>query len=125
MRVYFSATATVRCPSCRGTGEPFSRHCARCPECNGGGELDTVWRWLRAWWFVARRVGGLVFLLVAAWLFCAIPATAALASILSVFGIGKDWDWLNTFRLFTGLFAFASLVFAWCFVRGLRALRRS
>jgi hypothetical protein len=66
-----------------------------------------------------------VFLLVAAWLFCAIPATAALASILSVFGIGKDWDWLNTFRLFTGLFAFASLVFAWCFVRGLRALRRS
>jgi len=66
-----------------------------------------------------------VFLLVAAWLFCAIPATAALSAFLSVLGVGKDWDWFNTFCWFTGLFAFASLVFGWCFVRGLRALRRS
>ena len=66
-----------------------------------------------------------MFLLVAAWLFCAIPTTAGLSAILSVFGIGKDWDWLNAFCWLTGLFAFASLVFAWCFVRGHRALRRS
>jgi hypothetical protein len=111
----------VRCPSCRRTGEPFSRNYDRYPECQGSGALATVWLYLRAWWFVAGRVGGLLFLLVAAWFFCAIPATAALVPLLSVFGIGDNWDWLNAFCWLTGLFAFGSLVLVWCYVQGYTA----
>jgi len=104
-------------PSCRGTGEPFSRDYERCPECQGGGALATVWLYVRAWWFVAGRIGGLLFLLVATWFFCAIPATAALVPLFSAFGIGDNWDWLSAFRWLTGLFAFGSLVLVWCYVR--------
>jgi hypothetical protein len=111
----------VRCPSCRRTGEPFSRNYDRYPECQGSGALATVWLYLRAWWFVAGRVGGLLFLLLAAWFFCAIPATAALVPLLSVFGIGDNWDWLNAFCWLTSLFAFGSLVLVWCYVRGYTA----
>ena len=116
--------ATVRCPSCRGTGEPFSRDYARCPECDGGGELDSGWRWLRAWCLVVGRVAVLFVLLIGAWLLCAVPTAAAASALLSAFGIVNHWDWLNAVFRLTGLFALGSLGFAWCFVRGLRSLRR-
>jgi hypothetical protein len=112
----------MRCPTCGGTGEPFSRVETQCPECHGSGELDTIWRWLRAWWFVAGHVGGLLFLLVAGWFLCAFPAMLALSALLSAFGIEGTWG-LRAFRWLTILFAAGALGFAWCYVRGHGARR--
>lgn len=94
------------------------------PICDGGGELDTVWRWLRAWCLVVGRIGVLFVLLTGAWLLCAVPTAAAVSALLSAFGVVDHRDWLTTVFWLTGSHAFGSLGFAWCFVRGIRSLRR-
>jgi hypothetical protein len=99
------------------TASRFRATTSGVPNAKAAGALATVWLYVRPWWFVAGRIGGLLFLLVATWFFCAIPATAALVPLFSAFGIGDNWDWLNAFRWLTGLFAFGSLVLVLCYVR--------
>src|SRR5271166_3288705 len=107
----------MRCPSCGGTGEPFSLDYSQCAACHGAGSVDTIRQWLRAW----RPLGG--FFLAILFLSCMAGGLSAfvpsiefsvLLDLLGIVGNNNFEAGRTGFLAFVFLFSLGFLAVLWC-----------